>query len=84
MRSVEMEYKLTKVKATIKIYENPDPAIEIVCRFDERAAERGHHSFAKDAVEFPWDLNLQLKLPSGFLLPRERAKRFQGSNSKKL
>ena len=39
LRSVEQEYKLTKIKAALKIYENPDPTIGIVRMFDEKASE---------------------------------------------
>ena len=62
LRSVEQEYKLTKIKAAFKIYENPDPTIGIVRMFDEKASERGHQSFAKDAVTFARELELDLEL----------------------
>ena len=54
LRSVEQEYKLTKVIA----YENLDSMMEIACMFDEEASERGHQSFAKDAVTFARELDL--------------------------
>ena len=37
LRAVEMEYKVTKVKAAIRMYENQDPAMKMVREFDERA-----------------------------------------------
>ena len=62
LRSVKLEYKLIKIKAALKVYENPDPVITTVRDFDERASERGHHSLGKDAVEYARELNLELKL----------------------
>ena len=62
LRSVEQEYKLTKIKAALEIHENPDPTIGIVRMFDEKASERGHQSFAKDAVTFARELDLELNL----------------------
>ena len=62
LRSAEQEYKLTKIKAAFKIYENPDPMIGIVRMLDEKASERGHQSFAKDAVTFARELDLELNL----------------------
>ena len=47
LRSVEQQYKLTKIKAVLKIRENPDPTIGIVRMFDEKASKRGRHSLLK-------------------------------------
>ena len=62
LRSVEQEYKLTKIKAALEMYENPDPTIGIVRMFDKKASERGHQCFAKDAVTFARELDLELNL----------------------
>ena len=62
LRSVELEYKLIKIKAALKVYENPDPMMVTIRDSDERAYERGHHSLGKDAVEYARELNLELKL----------------------
>ena len=35
--SVEREYKLTKIKAAIKLCQNMDPSIRAVQQFEERA-----------------------------------------------
>ena len=59
---MELEYKLIKIKAALKVYENPDPMIATVRDFDERASERGQHSLGKDAVEYARELNLELEL----------------------
>jgi len=37
LRVVETEYKVTKVKAAVKLYENKDPAMGMVREFEERA-----------------------------------------------
>ena len=55
---MELEYKLIKIKAALKVYENPDPTIVTVRDFDERASERGHYSLGKDTVEHARELNL--------------------------
>ena len=59
---MELEYKLIKIKAALKVYENLDPMIGTVGDFDERASERGHPSLGKEAVEYARELNLELKL----------------------
>ena len=41
LRSVEMEYQATKVKAAVKLYENEDPVMR---EFEERAVDLGHNS----------------------------------------
>lgn len=42
LRSVEYEYKLTKMKAAIRLYQNSDPTVRNVQMFEERAAEKSH------------------------------------------
>ena len=59
---MELEYKLIKIKAALKVYENPETMIAIVRDFEERASERGHHSLGNDAVEYARELSLELKL----------------------
>ena len=83
LRSVEQEYKLIKIKAASKIYENPDPTIGIVRMFDVKARERGHQSFAKDSVTFVRKLDLELNLTCLRALNWEEMKS-QGIRSKKL
>jgi len=62
LRAVEMEYKLTKVKAAVKLYENKDPAMGMVREFEERAESLGHRSLVKDAAKFAEDLGINLHL----------------------
>ena len=40
LRSVESEYKETKVKATVKLYQKRDPAMKMVREFEEQAESR--------------------------------------------
>ena len=37
IRSVEREYKQTKIKAVVRLYRNEDPAMEVVGQFEERS-----------------------------------------------
>ena len=78
-----MEYKVTKVKAAIRMYENQDPAMKMVREFDERAESFGHKSIVKDAAKFAAELgvDLHLKHPepvcvmsSGEAIPTQRVK----------
>ncbi|CAH3167643.1 unnamed protein product [Porites lobata] len=49
LKSVENEYKNTKIKATVKLYCNADPTIAAVRSFEELAVQNGRHSIIKDA-----------------------------------
>ena len=44
MKSVEQEYKLTKIKTVVKMYQNLDPTMKLVLDFKERAAYQGNQS----------------------------------------
>ena len=44
--SIEEEYKVTKIKAAMKLYGNSDPAMAMVSQFEERVEELGHSSLA--------------------------------------
>ena len=46
LRSVDMEYKATKLKSAVRLYCNEDPAIQMVREFEERAEEMGRRSMA--------------------------------------
>ena len=83
LRAVETEYKVTKVKAALRLYENKDQVMEMVREFEERAESLGHRSLVKDATKFAEDLgvNLHLKHPepvcavnSGEIIPSHRVK----------
>ena len=62
LKSVENEYKLTKIKTAVNLYQNQDPTMKVVREFEERATETGHHSLIKDAVKYAKELDFDLKL----------------------
>ena len=62
LKSVENEYKLTKIKTAVNLCQNRDPTVKVVREFEERAAESGHHSLLKDAIKYAKELDLDLKL----------------------
>ena len=45
LRSIEEEYKVTKIKAAVKLYRNGDPVMAMVREFEERAEKLGHSSY---------------------------------------
>ena len=47
MRSVEEEYKMTKIKSAIKLYSNEDPTMRLVRAFEENVIHQGHQSLVK-------------------------------------
>ena len=49
MKSVKQEYKLTKIKAVVKMYQNPDPTMKLVLDFEERSASQGNQSLILEA-----------------------------------
>ena len=62
LRSIEVEYKVTKIKAALKLYRNGDSAMAMACDFEERAEEFGHSSLVKEAVRYAEEMGLQLQL----------------------
>ena len=44
LRSIEEEFKETKIKAAVQLYRNGDPAMAMVPEFEVRAEELGHSS----------------------------------------
>ena len=62
LRAVETECKVTKIKAAVRLYENKDPAMEMVREFEERTESLGHSSLVKDAAKFAEDLGVNLHL----------------------
>ena len=69
LMSIEAEYKLTKVKAAVRLYGNSDPTMELVRQFEEKARRTGRHSLIGDAQRFDEELGMKLELrcldPSG-------------------
>ena len=60
MRSVEEEYKMTKIKSAIKLYNNDDSTMSLVRAFKENAAHQGHQSVVKEARTFAQELGITL------------------------
>ena len=52
LRSIEEEYKVTRIKAAVKLHRNGDPAMAMVREFEERAEELGHSSLVKEAARY--------------------------------
>ena len=48
-QSVEQEYKLSRIKAAVKLYQNPDSSMETFQMFEEKAAEKEHSSLDTDS-----------------------------------
>ena len=65
LRSVEREYKLTKIKAAMKLCQNTDPSIRAVQQLKERVVEKGQTSLMKEAHKFAeeQDTSLSLEYP---------------------
>ena len=62
MGSIEEEYKVTKIKAAVKMYRNGDPAMAMVREFEERAEKLGQSSLGKEAASYAEEMGLQLQL----------------------
>ena len=85
MRSVEEEYKMTKIKSAIKLYSNEDSTMRLVRAFEENAAHQGHQSLVKEARMFAEELGFTLDLSfphpkcrdntDGADVPRDKIKR---------
>ena len=62
MKSVEQEYKLSKIKSAIKLNNNLDPMMNTVRAFEEKAEKKGFFSLEKDAHKFAEELGTTLTL----------------------
>ena len=62
VKSVEAEYKQTKIKSAVKLYRNEDPTMGLVCTSEEQAAVKGHRSLVKEAGKFAEELGASLNL----------------------
>ena len=62
LKSVENEFKNTKIKAVVKLNCNADPRMVAVRSFEELAIQNGHHSITKVARKYAEELDLQLWL----------------------
>ena len=85
MRSVEEDYKMTKMKSAIKLYSNEDSSMSLVRAFEENAAHQGHQSLVKEAKTFAEELRITLDMSfphpkcrentDGGDVPRDKTKR---------
>ncbi|XP_022783739.1 uncharacterized protein LOC111324448 [Stylophora pistillata] len=62
LRSVEMEYKATKIKDAVRLHGNEDRALGMVREFEEQAARMGRRSIFKEVAKCAEDLGLELDL----------------------
>ncbi|CAH3135686.1 unnamed protein product [Porites lobata] len=62
LKSVENEYKNTKIKAAVKLYCKADPTMAAVTSLEELAVQNGRHSIIKQAKKYAEELDLQLRL----------------------
>ena len=63
MRSLEEDYKKTKIKSAIKLYSNDDSTImSLVRAFEENAAHHGDQPLVKEAKTFAEELGITLDL----------------------
>ena len=76
LKSVEEEYKSIKIKAAIKRYENTDPSMSAVRKFEENSMKSGCHSFVKDAQIFAQEhgMHLQLNYPEPMCIKEDGEK----------
>ena len=62
LRSIEEEYKVTKITAAVKLYGNGIPAMAMIRKFEERAELLVHSSLVKEAARYAEEKDLQLQL----------------------
>ena len=62
LKSIESEYKITKIKAATRLYANTDPNMELVRQFEEKAERTGRISLVKDAQKYSEELGMKLEL----------------------
>ena len=65
LKSVETQYKITKLKTAIKLYTNRDSAMELVRPFDEKRERNGRRSIVKHAKKYAEEMGLELSLSPG-------------------
>ena len=65
LKSVETQYKMTKVKTAIKLYTNRESTIELVRQFGEKCERNERRSIVKDAKKYAEEMGLELSLSPG-------------------
>ena len=56
------EHKLIKIKAAVKLYQNPEPSIRAVQMFYGKAAKKEHSSLVTETYKFGDELGTSLTL----------------------
>ena len=79
MKAIEQEYKLSKIKAAIKFYNNLDPMMNTVRELEEEAEKKGFSSLVKHANKFAEELGTTLTLE-----PAESSCSSQSNPEKKI
>lgn len=86
LRSVEAEYKLTKVKAAVKLFSKRDDTMSMVRTFEEKSEEKGRRFLKNDAMKYAAEMGVSLQLTcpvtQRFTIRQERRsrKRMLGRN----
>ena len=62
LRSVESEYKLTKVTAAVKLFSNRDDTMSIVRAFEEKCVQEERRSLKNDATKYAEEMGISLEL----------------------
>ena len=62
LQSVEHEYKITKIKSLLKLYQNSDQTVGAVREFEEHTMASGYQSLVKEAAKYAEELNITLQL----------------------
>ena len=52
LKSLEEEYKLTKIKVAVKLYSNPDPVMQVDKQYEEKVEGSGPQALIKDAKKY--------------------------------
>ena len=61
LRSVESEYKLTKLTAAVKLFSNRDDTMSIVRAFEEKCVQE-KRSLKNDATKYAEEMGISLEL----------------------
>ena len=72
LKSIDSEYKITKIKAATRLYANADPTMRLVRRFEEKAERTGRRSSHKHAEELEMKLEPRYPDPSGTTAENEK------------
>ena len=63
LKSIESEYKITKIKAATRLNANANPTMGLVRRFEEKAERTGRRSLVEDEQKYAKELGMKLELP---------------------